>query len=301
MTLSLSDRVVEHLTALEPLAPLAEWRYEYHEEIGRGGMGVVYRAWDRELHRDVAVKVLHAVSRPGRAARLLQEARIVARLEHPGIVAVYDIGHTAEGLVACVMKLVRGERLDARIARGLDREEAFRIFSRVCETVAFAHAHGVIHRDLKPENVMLGAFGEVLILDWGLAKTGDARDGSTVTGTPGYMAPEQTAGRSDDADVRTDVYGLGGVLVAMFPLPERHRRLAAIIGRARAIGPEDRYPSVVGLADDVRRFAAGQSVSAYRDTLFDRARRLASRYREAILLVTAYLVIRALLLLLGGR
>lgn len=295
----LSDRVVKHLATLGELTPLAEWRYEYRDEIGRGGMGVVYRAWDRELERDVAVKVLAAPVRPGMAARLLREARIIARLDHPGVVPIYDVGHTADGLLAYAMKLVRGERLDERIARGLPVDEAFRIFGRIAETMAFAHAHGVIHRDLKPQNIMLGSFGEVLVLDWGIARLTAAsatESDAAIMGTPGYMAPEQASGHSGDADARTDVYGLGGILAAMCA-GTASRPLTAVIAKARGEAASARYATATDMAADVQRVAAGQPVGAYRENLAERAGRIAQRNRAAITLVLVYLVIRLLLLL----
>lgn len=306
----LSDRTVEHLTSLTESSRLPEWRYEYRDELGRGGMGVVYRAFDRELGRDVAVKVLNAPSRSGMAARLLREAQIIGRLEHPGIVPIYDVGQTRDGLVAYVMKLVRGERLDVRTARGVPADEAFRIFDRICDAVSFAHARGVIHRDLKPENIMLGSFGEVLVLDWGIAKTLEADLESpampsgveetghgAIMGTPGYMAPEQAAGQSAAVDVRADVYGLGGILAAMFRSTGVARPLAAIIAKAQAAVPEERYRTAADLAADVRRHASGMPVSAYREHALERIRRLASRNRNALLLVLMYLLLRMFLLI----
>ncbi len=294
-TTSLSDRVVGHLAALGDGKPLPEWRYEYRDELGRGGMGVVYRALDRELGRDVAVKVLNAPSRPGMAARLLREARIIARLEHPGIVPIYDVGHTQDGLTAYVMQLVRGERLDARIARGLPSEDALGIFARICEAVAFAHSRGVIHRDLKPENVMLGAFGEVLVLDWGIARAEDAEADGAVMGTPGAMAPEQEAGSVVDG--RADIYGLGKILSAMFAGGPVARPLAAIAARASAGDPAARYATTGELAGDVAAFAHGLPVAAYRENLLERTARVARRNRNAILLVLVYLLLRMVLLI----
>ncbi|MGH8189475.1 MAG: serine/threonine-protein kinase, partial [Steroidobacteraceae bacterium] len=169
MTRWLADRTVAHLRELPDDLAVAGDRYELKEEVGRGGMGVVFRARDRELERDVAVKVLHARA-TGAADRLLQEARILGRLEHPGIVPIHDVGTLPDGRVLYVMKLVRGSRLDHHVARDGALADKLRIFDRLCDAVAFAHAHGIIHRDLKPENVMIGAFGEVLVLDWGVAK-----------------------------------------------------------------------------------------------------------------------------------
>jgi serine/threonine protein kinase len=306
----LSDRVVERLTTLADSGRSLEQRYEFRDELGRGGMGVVYRAYDHELQRDVAVKVLHAPALPDLAARLTKEAHIIGRLEHPGIVPIYDVGQTADGLVAYVMKLVRGERLDVRTARGLSADEAFRIFDRICDAVTFAHSRGVIHRDLKPENIMLGSFGEVLVLDWGIAKTVDpesdlpgiqsdveeTRHGA-IMGTPGYMAPEQATGQGATADARADVYGLGGILAAMFAGNGGGRPLAAIVAKAQAVSPQARYPTATELAADVRRHAAGMPVTAYRENVVERARRLAHNNRPALLLVLVYLVLRMFLLI----
>ncbi len=140
-------------------------------------MGTVYRARDLALGRDVALKVLRAETSDERLAdRLRREARILAHLEHPGIVPVHDVGTLADGRVFYVMKLVRGTRLDV-FAESAGVSEVLRAFLRVVETVGFAHAHDVIHRDLKPANIMVGGFGELLVLDWGIAKiTGGAAE-----------------------------------------------------------------------------------------------------------------------------
>jgi serine/threonine protein kinase len=304
MTRWLADRTVAHLQALPDDAAVAADRYELKEEVGRGGMGVVFRARDPELERDVAVKVLHART-AGSADRLLQEARILGRLEHPGIVPIHDVGTLPDGRVFYVMKLVRGTRLDHHLAHEGVLADRLRIFDRLCDAVAFAHAHGVIHRDLKPENVMIGAFGEVLVLDWGVAKVqGMSAEHDAVLGTPGYMAPEQEAGRAA-VDERADVYALGGILAFLLcrePMVEGHpevpRALAAIARQARAIDPAARYPTVAAMAADVARYAGGLAVDAYRESLVERARRVGRRYRTPILLVLAYLFMRIVLLLL---
>lgn len=146
-------------------------RYELRDSLGEGGMGHVYLAHDRELDRPVAVKVLReTLADAGAAERMAREARIIARLEHPGIVPVHDVGRLPDGRFFYVMKCVRGVRLDAYFHAKSPLADRLRVFARICETVAFAHAHGVIHRDLKPQNVMVGEFGEVLVLDWGVAK-----------------------------------------------------------------------------------------------------------------------------------
>src|SRR5260370_33375545 len=148
-------------------------------------MGAVWAAEDTELGRRVALKVL-PVWDTASSELLLREARILAGLEHPGIVPVHDAGALSDGRVFYAMKLVHGQRLD-QVQASMSRAELLRLFQRVCEPVAFAHARGVIHRDLKPENVMVGEFGEVLVMDWGIAKLrGSIRD-EGVIGTTHYM------------------------------------------------------------------------------------------------------------------
>jgi serine/threonine protein kinase len=165
----------------------------------------------------------------------------------------------------------------------------------------------VLHRDLKPENVMVGAFGEVLVLDWGLAKVlGEAGDAasrtgeSAVLGTPGFMSPEQKSGASAGVDARTDVYSLGALLQWM-AAPGTPRPLQAICDKALAQRREDRYPDVVSLAADVARYFDGAAVSAYSESLLSRALRIANRHRVALAIVAAYLALRALILLFTGR
>jgi serine/threonine protein kinase len=180
----------------------------------------VFAAYDRSLDREVAVKLLDRPDDSGEAAaRLLNEATILARLEHPGIVPVHDAGTLADGRVFYVMKLVRGSRPRDEIARA-SHSVAQRLdaFLRVCDAVAFAHSHRIVHRDLKPENIMLGPFGEVLVMDWGVAisLTLEHRAEGVIVGTPGFMAPEQAHGDAT-IDHRADIYALGGLLEAMLP------------------------------------------------------------------------------------
>jgi len=321
---TLPDATVGHLLRIAGAADDPGGRYELREEIGRGGMGVVYRAHDRELQRDVALKVLRAGADAGDLARRLQrEARVLASLEHPGMVPVHDVGALADGLAFYVMKLVRGRRLDQWAAESPALSERLRAFERICETVAFAHAHGVVHRDLKPGNVMLGAFGEVLVMDWGVAKVlsdapfvsaAIAVDGETaagtVLGTPGYMAPEQAAGDARAIDARTDVYALGGLLhflLAGSPptagsLPRgTPRPLAAIVQRCLAVARGERYASVTDLAADIRAFQVQDPVSAYPEGPLRKAGRVVSRYRVPIALVVAYMLMRVALILWADR
>ncbi len=312
----LSDAMVAHLQRIADWPDLSGTRYEIVDRIGQGGMGTVYLAVDQELGRQVALKVLRAEGAGDHSARRLRrEARILARLEHPGIVPVHDVGVLPDGRVYYVMKLVRGERLDEYAARA-PLASLLRLFLRICETVDFAHANGVIHRDLKPSNIMVGPFGEVLVLDWGIAKLTETADDQAesglpstpeeewrtadgaVIGTPGFMAPEQAAGQSALVDPRTDVYALGGILRSLLTDPPRP--LAAIQSRALATLPTERYPSAKALADEVARFLDALPVEAYRESLLERGRRLVVKYQTPILLVLAYLAMRILFLMTRG-
>jgi serine/threonine protein kinase len=288
---------------LAHLRDVAEWpdlgdRYEVTGRLGRGGMGVVYSARDRHLDRDVAIKVLDAANARKEAARRLRdEAKILARLEHPGIVPVHDAGELADGRVFYVMKLVRGVRLDEALVRR-SLAERLEVFLRICDAVSFAHAQGVVHRDLKPDNVMLGQYGEVLVMDWGVAAVLGRDSGRDVVGTPGFMAPEQAEG-GDAVDARADVFALGVLFEAMLPRPIP-RALAAIARHACAERIAERYSSVEALARDVGRFRDGEPLEAYRESLLERGARLYRRYRLPILLVVAYMVMRAILLVWVG-
>lgn len=309
--MALSDAAVASLRALTDWPDTSDLKYDILERIGRGGMGSVYLAHDRALDRRVAIKV---VSLPEPAAgaglageRLTREARILAGLEHPGLVPVHDVGVLADGRPYYVMKWIRGTRLDAYLQSPRTEAGRLRIFARICDAVAFAHQSGVIHRDLTPANIMVGAFGEVLVLDWGLARIRLDRSGASpaitqpgmVMGTAGFMAPELAAGRSDASDERTDVYALGGLLEVLTQPPPGQttpRPLAAVIAKARAVSPADRYPAVEALAADVERYGAGDPVGAYREGPLEWASRLATRHQTAIVLVAVYIVIRVILL-----
>ncbi len=338
----LSDRTVRHLKRVAGWPDLSETKYRLLEELGRGGMGTVYLAEDTVLGRRVALKVVSVgLSSPETADRMLREARVIARLEHPGIVPVHDAGALPDGRIFYAMKRVDGRRLD-ELAGTLPLPERLRVFQRVCEAVAFAHAHGVLHRDLKPENVMVGSFGEALLMDWGVAKTlgeGSITPGvstaappsataeGTIVGTLAYMAPEQAEGSA--AGEAADIYALGAVLYFLLtlrapfegeaaerrvrgqarrpPTPPRQavasvpRPIEAIALKAMAQDPAARYPAASELASDVARFLDGERVQAYREGPLERAGRFFERYRAPILLVLAYLLMRALLLLYGRR
>jgi serine/threonine protein kinase len=249
----LSDNAVERLREQADLPDLGSLKYLVIHKLGSGGMGTVYLAQDADLGRKVAVKVMNETDRTGAlASRMTREARIVALLEHPSIVPIHDVGLLDDGRVFYAMKLVQGKRLDEFANGAGTLSDLLRIFQKVCEAVAFAHARGVIHRDLKPENIMVGPFGEVLVMDWGVAKVlgdggleavsatdhgievraiedadliatlplagGQSGDtsGGTVIGTPAYMAPEQAMGKTDLLDQRSDVFSLGAILYFLF-------------------------------------------------------------------------------------
>jgi len=329
---SLSDSAIRRLRDAADAPDLTGTKYEVLDRIGQGGMGTVYRARDRELGREVALKVIRLPeSSPDVAARVLREARTLARLEHPGIVPVHDVGTSPDGRTFYAMKLVRGAPLDALPPSSV--ADRLGIVERICEAVAFAHAHGVIHRDLKPQNVMVGPFGEVLVMDWGVAKvlaeagtslgsnhaaTSDRSSPSPTTGhgvvlgTPGYMAPEQAAGDPSLVDARADVYAIGAILrdlcataTADSTSPRSPvtlaRPLRAIVLKAMAANPADRYADVTSLARDVAAFRAGEPVAAYQESIWERTVRVAMRYRTPILLVVAYLMMRITLLAFFGR
>lgn len=321
----LSDSAIERLRAAADSPDLAGTRYRLIDKLGQGGMGGVFRVEDTTLDRQVALKVISVSGGDSSwSARLLQEARVIASLEHPGIVPVHDAGVLADGRPFYTMKLVQGKRLDEHIATVPTVSDRLRIFLRICDAVAFAHAHGVLHRDLKPGNVMVGPFGEVLVMDWGLSKlvgiprgpaTGLTADApvteivgpgtahGSVLGTPGYMAPEQTRGATA-VDERADIYSLGALLQFLLadaspqPVP---RALAAIRRQAMAADLVDRYPSVQQLANDVAHFLDGLPVSAYPEGPMARAWRWIVRNRAWILLLLAYMVTRALLIFFRPR
>ncbi|MBX3277386.1 MAG: serine/threonine protein kinase [Acidobacteria bacterium] len=216
-----------------------------------------------------------------------------------------------DGRVFYVMKYVRGGRLDQYIDAQQTLNQRLRLFCTICEAVAFAHAHGVIHRDLKPENIMVGQFGEVLVMDWGIAKvlgetetlgavSNCAASGGTghgvVMGTPEYMPPEQVSGQSANADRRADVYALGAILRFLLSSAPQPKRLAAICAKAMSALPEDRYGDAQALGADIDRYLDDRPVAAYRDTALERLARAISRHRFIVLLVLAYILMRVILI-----
>ena len=268
-------------------------RYELSEEIAHGGMGVVLRARDRRFGRDLAIKVMRRLDldRPGMVERFFEEARIAGCLQHPGIVPIYEFGRLPDGRPFLTMKIVRGrtlaEHLRATEPSAVDRTSWLGVFLQICQAIAYAHSRGVIHRDLKPSNVMIGAFGEVQVMDWGLAKVllregdphrddephllespSDSTRSGSMTGTPGYMSPEQTRGDVEAIDRRSDVFALGVMLCELLigatrdkeDLPrllarveraEHDRELIRIARRCLQSEPEARFADAGALADEL--------------------------------------------------
>jgi serine/threonine-protein kinase len=301
---------------------LSGTRYRLIAEIGRGGMCTVFLAEDPSLGRRVALKILDVPDDDGAlASRLAREAGILAKLEHPGIAPVHEVGRLADGRVFYAMKFVEGPRLDAFAASAATLPARLRVFQRIVETVAFAHARGVLHRDLKPENIMVGPFGEVLVMDWGLAKAlGDTApdpDGppspaigphtghGAVLGTPGYMAPEQERGDVDALDARSDVYALGAILRFLVtvgrPPSDAPRPLLAVSAKAMAQDKNDRYPDASALDAEIARYLDGRRVEAYPEDLLRKAVRIYARHKVAFWLIAAYLAVRGSLLFFTGR
>jgi eukaryotic-like serine/threonine-protein kinase len=329
----LSDKAVARLREAEGPPDFSTTRYTLREFLARGGMGVVYLAQDQVLDRRVAIKILDSADADGALAeRLNKEARVLAQLEHPGIVPVHDAGTLPDGHVFYVMKFVEGARLDQFLANVASLPEGLRLFLRICDSVSFAHSRGILHRDLKPSNIMIGAFGEVLVMDWGLAKilepdaTSNSRpavsfdrlpsssnktparnsaltqDGIAM-GTPGFMSPEQAAGNSADLDERSDIFSLGKLLefiakpAASQNSARLSRALQAICDKAAAANRTQRYGTVAELADDVSHFLDGEPVSAHRENPWERSLRFYRRYQAAILLIAMYLLMRTLFVL----
>ena len=225
----------------------SEGRYLIGRELGHGGMGIVYEGWDSHLQRSVAIKIMdrHQHARPGGLQRFFREARIASRLEHPGIVTIHEFDVAADDEAFIVMQLLPGRTLKQMLADTADRSAGLpallAVFHDICQAVASAHGAGVIHRDLKPSNIMVGPFGVVTVMDWGVAKVlADGDDGvedavvtepvvhdsaettqsqstvaGTIFGTPSYLAPEQARGEVGRIDRRSDVFGLGSILCEM--------------------------------------------------------------------------------------
>jgi eukaryotic-like serine/threonine-protein kinase len=307
-------------------------RYHIMGEHGRGGLGRVSRAHDRELGRDVAIKELISGGHVDEV-RFLREALITARLEHPSIVPVHEAGRWPDGTPFYAMKLVSGRSLRDLIAECTTNDQRLGLIHHViavADAIAYAHGRNIIHRDLKPANVIVGDFGETIVIDWGLAKdltVSEESSGSggpaasppsspsydddltiagSVLGTPAYMAPEQ--GRGEPVDQRADVFAIGTMLwelCAARRLPpdtasERHlmlrgegidRDLAIIINKALDPDPARRYPDAGALAADLKAFKSGVRIASRNYSLFEMLAHWTRRHRRLALSVTAAIAI----------
>ena len=311
---SVSDGFVPGVTTL----PAQFGDYDLLEEIGRGGMGIVYRAVQRSLGRVVAVKMLLRRDLASHAdlARFRSEAEAAARLDHPGIVPIFEVGEH-DGHPFYSMRFIEGTTLAKRLQEGpIPPREGARLLVRVADAVQAAHTRGVLHRDLKPSNILIDSAGQPHVSDFGLAKR--LEDDQTMThtgailGTPCYMSPEQAAGSRGDVGPASDIWSLGAILYQVLvhrppfqgsspmdtllavleldpPLPRSIDRQVdrdlEMIALKTLQKPQDlRYASAGDLAADLRAFLAGESVAARRGGLLDVASRLLRETHHAVVL-----------------
>jgi len=301
--------------------------YELLEEVGRGGQGVVFRAWQRSLSRTVAVKIIGIgqFATSAHLKRLRREAAAAAKLNHPGIVPVYEVGER-DGTYYFSMRFVEGDCLDEVVSRGsISVRQAAELIAKVARTVHYAHEHGILHRDIKPGNILLDANGEPHLTDFGLARL--VEHGSTVTGslevmgTPSYMAPEQAVGNNAAVSKGTDVYGLGAVLYELLtghppfaggttyetirmlldsePRQPRSwnrkidRDLSDICLKCLEKNPRYRYSSALALAEDLERWLRHEPIRAKRSGFLIRSRKWVQRNPMIAALIMLSIVLAA--------
>lgn len=293
-------------------APSTLGEYELLGEIARGGMGVVYKAWDSKLHRHAAIKLIRSGDQADgeEIRRFYAEAAAAAGLTHPHIVTVYEVGrHGQQPFIA--MRYVEGQSLSSRIKESpLEPQEAARLMISVCEAIQFAHDRGIVHRDLKPQNILLGSDGQPLVTDFGLAKRQASDSNLTATGlvlgTPSYMPPEQAAGCHDQVGPQSDIYSLGATLYELLAgrPPFQAANVASTLQQVleaepvspRALNPAvpldleticlkclnkeppQRYESAQALADDLRRFVNHEPIHARPVPFWERASKWCARH-----------------------
>jgi hypothetical protein len=300
-------------------------RFEVRGELGRGGMGRVDDAFDRALGRPVAIK--HMLRDD--PARFAREARITARLEHPGIVPLHEAGRTADGTPYYVMRRIDGRPLaDLVVCTTLgERLALIPNILAACDAVGFAHSRGIVHRDIKPTNILVGPFGETLVIDWGLAHEIAESKPDDIVGTPGFVAPEQV--RGEPVDARADVFALGATLFYTLAIEGPHEApretemlarasrgeapawsalpfgvpadLRAILVKALASKPADRYRDAAELAADLRRFVTGNLVAAHSYSALARARRFVRRHRGAVAVAATSAIVLAIVAIASLR
>lgn len=331
-----SHRKLDHLRSLVEQPDLTGTKYRLLERVASGGMGTVYSVLDTELDRRVALKILTLPDSSGQMAqRMLREAHIVAQLEHPAIVPIHDVGQLPDNRVFYVMKFVEGQTLAEYRTSATALPDLVRLLQKVVDAVAFAHSRGIIHRDLKPANIMVGPFGEILVLDWGLATSLHSRPESptggpinspnaspssaitqtgAVMGTPAYMSPEQSTGDPTLVGYSSDIYSLGAILY--FVLTGKHpatdpttsqlippraidrsipRRIEAICLTCMAHDQAARYASADELASDLARFLDNEPVKAYKEPWWESAARWTGRNKVILFILVGYILVRYLI------
>jgi eukaryotic-like serine/threonine-protein kinase len=318
----------QHKTTAQAAKLLGELGdYELLEEVGRGGQGVVFRARQRSLNRTVALKVISLGQWASKAhlKRFRLEAEAAARLEHPGIVPIHEVGER-DGSCYFSMKFVEGGQLDEMARREpMPIRRAAELIAKIARTVHYAHEHGILHRDIKPGNILLDAKGEPHLTDFGLARLVESESSVTQTldvlGTPSYMAPEQAMGNNAAISSATDVYGLGAVLYQLLtgqpPFaggatyetikllldtePRAPRLLNAKIDRDLSTiclkclekDPKRRYSSALALAEDVERWLKHEPIHARHTGVFARGRKWVRRNPTSAALTASLVVLAA--------
>src|SRR5438046_3071437 len=308
-----------------------QWRlghYEILEEIGRGGMGVIYRARQQHSRRIVAVKriLAHQVDSHETLVRFRREAEAVASLDHPNILPIHEVSESEEGLPFFSMKYAEGGSLrTAAPALRAKPRECVRLMAKVARAIAYAHGKGVLHRDLQPGNILLDENGEPMVSDFGLAKwlneTSDLTRTLETLGTPGYIAPEQAECRTVDLTGAADIYSLGAILFYLLTgrppfvgpnvlhvihqatatpaprlrslAPSLDRDLETIVGRCLESDPRARYQSAGALADDLEHWLQHEPIQARRVGVVTRGRKWVRRYPTTTMLIAALVALAA--------